>query len=136
MLNPDFDEAKHLYGERFSILHNVSNMAELMRDSNCAVAAGGISVYELMASETYPIVFSFSDDQTYFGERLKDHGNCVFVGDVRKNREIVIGNLLKAIHSFRNGNRDNQEAVISRNRELVDGQGCIRIAKLLSELSA
>ncbi len=136
-MNPDFKEMKEECegNNNIETLQNVSNMSELMRASRFAVTAGGMSVYEMMACGTYFFVFSFSDDQTYFGERLEKHGNSVFVGDIRYEGDKVIDNIINELKNSLKLSKNEVEKVISANRECADGDGCARIAKLIEELS-
>lgn len=136
-MNPDYEEMKEECenNDNIETLQNVSNMSELMRTSRFAVTAGGMSVYEMMACRTYFFVFSFSDDQTYFGERLEKHGNSVFAGDIRYEGDKVISNIVIELKKSLKLKEDEVEKIISANRECADGNGCTRIAKLIEELS-
>ena len=136
MMNTDYDEiVKMSRGkENIDVFRNAKNMSELMQMSKNAVTAGGITVHELMASCTNFIVFSFSDDQTLFGKKLKEHGNGFFAGDLRYDGDLVIDRIVKEIEKYSGLSRQETEKKVSRNKEIVDGNGSIRIAGLINEL--
>jgi len=136
MMNSDYDEVKTMCAGKgnIALYQNVKNMAELMQDSKYAVTAGGTTVYELMASCTPFVVFSFSDDQTIFGERLEKNGNSIFAGDMRYEGNRVIDVITEQIETFFKKDKEEINSVIEKNRKAIDGKGSVRIARILDRL--
>lgn len=135
-LNVDREEIEELAKiySNISIMQNISNMDEIMRQSECAVTAGGTSVYELMASGVPFVCFGFSEDQKYFGERLEEYGNAFWAGDAREGVESLIKKLLLSIKKIQTMNFEEKQDMIQKNRALLDGQGSKRIAEILVQL--
>lgn len=119
---------------KLTVLQNISNMDEVMRQSRYAVTAGGTSVYELMASGVPFVCFGFSEDQKYFGERLGAHGNALWAGDAREGVEELLTALVSCLKQMMLMGSDRQEQLICKNRALVDGKGAARIADIIIEL--
>ena len=136
MMNTDYDDIVRMCADsgNVEIFRNAKNMSELMQMSKCAITAGGVTVYELMASGTFFFVFSFSDDQTLFGKKLKEHGNSVFVGDMRYEGDSVIDKILAELDNYLKMSEQEKDRILSNNKGIVDGNGSVRIAELLDEL--
>ena len=117
-----------------TVLQNISNMDEIMRQSENAITAGGTTVYELMASEVPFVCFGFSDDQKYFGERLKEHGNALWAGDARDGVLELVSNLKNLLVELIQMDDKKRQALIKKNRSLIDGQGAKRIAEILVKM--
>ncbi|MCR5254846.1 MAG: UDP-2,4-diacetamido-2,4,6-trideoxy-beta-L-altropyranose hydrolase [Acetatifactor sp.] len=136
-LNDDYEELQEICSNnpRIELKYDVKNMSELMQLSKFAVTAGGTTVYELMACGTNFVVFSFSEDQTFLGERLEKHNCCTFAGDVRCDRDKTIANILDCFAKFQKKEQAEIDKEIKRNRGYIDGKGSNRIAKLLLSLA-
>ena len=117
--------------ENITILQNISNMDEIMGQSRFAVTAGGTTVYELMASGVPFVCFGFSEDQCYFGERLEAHGNAKYAGDARKDRDLVVNNIMTALKQFYVMDKAEVEEQIRVNCNLIDGHGAGRVADVI-----
>lgn len=135
-MNTDKAEIEELVKNysNITVLQNISNMDEVMRQSENAVTAGGTSVYELMASGVPFVCFGFSDDQKYFGERLEEHGNALWAGDARECVLQLVSNLKCQLMELIQMDLKERQALITKNRSLLDGQGAKRIAEILVEM--
>lgn len=136
MMNTDYDEIVKMSSrkEKIDVFRNVKNMSELMQKSKYAVTAGGTTVYELMASCTPFVIFSFSDDQTILGERLEKNGNSIFAGDMRRDGNAVIDKIIEQIEIFMKADKQEIDRVIAKNRNAIDGKGSERIAEIINML--
>lgn len=135
-MNMDKAEIDRISAEysNITVFQNISNMDEVMRQSEYAVTAGGTTVYELMASGVPFVCFGFSDDQKYFGERLAEHGNAMWAGDAREDAEAMIGNLKSCLKKMLEMSDAEVQACIQKNKAVVDGYGAARIADILMDL--
>lgn len=135
-MNPDKEAIYQLARDHsnITVMENISNMDEVMRQSHFAVTAGGTSVYELMASEVLFVCFGFSEDQKYFGERLEEHKNAFWAGDAREDVSTVVRNILACLKTMFGMDGEERTKRIRRNRELIDGKGAKRIAEILIAL--
>lgn len=119
-------------GDSKIILHqNVNNMSDYMRKCECAVSAGGTTLYELCACETPTVCFSFADNQKQFVKSMGRDGIMISAGDVRENNQIE-KNILSAITELTE-REELRNRFVEKMRNLIDGLGTVRIAKALSE---
>lgn len=137
IMNSDYEEISSMVENNryITIIRNAHNISEIMQNSKFAITAGGITAYELMASRTAFAIFSFSDDQDIFAKKMDAHNCANYAGDMRFNGDAVIDNLVNNLHKYMQMSNSSLNEIVSRNRELVDGKGCERIAILLNELS-
>lgn len=126
-------EALQALAERYSCvcLHkNVSNISDYMRMCKVAVSAGGTTLYELCACGIPTVCFSFADNQKWGTEMMGKQGVMIYAGDVRMEEnffEKISEALLSLMH-----NQTKWESHSLKMRQIVDGKGAERIAKLLS----
>lgn len=117
--------------ENVRVCSNVGDMSRLMRDSDLAVSAGGSTMYELSAVGVPVICFSFVDNQERIVKGFAEKGLVCFGGDYlaqggSMTEEIVyhIGRLAADFNL--------RKSCSQKLRNLVDGQGALRIAGELS----
>ncbi|MBE5883485.1 MAG: UDP-2,4-diacetamido-2,4,6-trideoxy-beta-L-altropyranose hydrolase [Lachnospiraceae bacterium] len=112
---------------------NVKNMAELMQQCDVAITAAGATVYELCAVGIPFICFSFAENQEKQVEALVAKEMICFGGNYLDKKEALFDdiaqNLNRLIH-----NKRAREAYSIKERQLVDGQGAMRIAQTLCDL--
>lgn len=118
--------------ENIRVCCNVSNMSQLMRESDIAVSAGGSTMYELSAVGVPVICFSFVENQERIVRGFVKKNLTCFGGDYLKQGEAmldeVVGNInrLAADHHLR-------RSLSAGLRQVVDGRGAMRIAEKLCE---
>ena len=115
-------------------MQNINNMPEIMHASRSALTSGGTTVYELMACGVPFICIGFSDDQVFFGKRLDAHGNAIWAGDAREEGDFF-KNLQDTVLAFTQKSDLELGEISSKNKKTVDGNGALRIAQILKELS-
>lgn len=129
--NEKYEEIKNLVSANSNIIvfNNISNMSYYMRRCAVAVSAGGTTLYELCATKTPTVCFSFADNQEEFVKRLQADMMMISAGDARYEDNIAekICDGIKKLLS------DNllKETMIKNMSEKIDGQGTKRIAQIL-----
>jgi UDP-2,4-diacetamido-2,4,6-trideoxy-beta-L-altropyranose hydrolase len=113
----------------FEILCNVKNMAEIMSQSDLAIASFGVTAYELAAMGVPAIYLCLTSDHAESAYFFKNSGigiNLGPYGDV--GREV----LAQAIRSLLINPR-LRKSMSSKSSNLIDCKGAQRIAKLIFE---
>ena len=130
--NPHISNLEKLAKENPNIyIHeSVTHMADLMKQCDVAITAGGSTMYELCAVGVPILCFSFVDNQEQIVNTFVSRKVVPFGGDYLKQgdrlpREIITQLILL------NGDKKAREAYSRREKALVDGQGAMRIAKVL-----
>lgn len=113
----------------FCLYENVQDIWKLMRKCDCAVTAGGTTVYELCAVGVPIIGYTFADNQHPVMDYMNHNKLTVYCGDYRDKGEALFEKLAQALlnyteYEFR---KDMSDAV----KNLVDGKGAKRIADAL-----
>lgn len=134
-LNPHIGELQALAQKHENIhIHcNVTNMAELMTESEVALSAGGSTLYELCAMGVPVIAFSFAENQERLVQTFVKRGIAQYGGNYRTDGNKMIQNTIAGLQKL-----CGDEALKTEYRrkalQLVDGRGAERIAEaLLSE---
>lgn len=134
-LNPHIGELQALAQKHENIhIHcNVTNMAELMAESEVALSAGGSTLYELCAVGVPVIAFSFAENQERLVQTFVKRGIAQYGGNYRTDGNKMIQNTIAGLEKL-----CGDEALKTEYRrkalQLVDGRGAERIAEaLLSE---
>lgn len=112
------------------ILHqNINNMSDYMRQCECAVSAGGTTLYELCACQTPTVCFSFADNQKEFVQCMDQAGIMLSAGDAREDGQIekrILAGIIELIEQ-----EGLRKQLIDKMGTLVDNCGTMRIAKVL-----
>lgn len=112
------------------ILHqNINNMSDYMRQCECAVSAGGTTLYELCACQTPTVCFSFADNQKDFVQCMGHAGIMLSAGDAREDRHIekrILAGIIELIE-----HEELRKRFSEKMGNLVDSCGTMRIAKAL-----
>lgn len=115
---------------RVRLHYNVKNMAHFMRISECAVSAGGTTLYELCACKTPTVCFSFADNQQPFTKEMEKMEIMLYAGDAREDTNIG-KTIIEKLGVFLDNSILKQDYA-ARMGQLVDGKGCERIARFLT----
>lgn len=134
-LNPHIGELQAL-AQKYENIHihcNVTNMSELMAESEVALSAGGSTLYELCAVGVPVIAFSFAENQEHLVQTFVKRGIAQYGGNYRTDGNKMIQNTIAGLQKL-----CGDEALKTEYRrkalQLVDGRGAERIAEaLLSE---
>lgn len=130
-MEPDIEEIKKTAGkeENIEILVDITNMREMILDSDILISAAGSTQYEICACERPCICFSMADNQVEGGKKFEELGAFVYAGDARNNFSFfddVINALKKLIL-----NEEIAREMGKRAGEITDGRGAGRIVKEL-----
>lgn len=113
---------------------NVRNMAELMRQCDIAVTAGGSTMYELCAVGVPIVCFSFADNQERLVETFREKGLVCYGGNYLKEKEEMPGRVVEYIRLLAESETLRKD-YSRREKAVVDGKGAERLAKALIELA-
>ncbi len=118
-------------GHRFEVFENANNMAELMARSDLAVASFGVTAYELAAMGVPTIYLCLTPDHAESASVFVEAGLGISLGlhDHASERDLAeaVGSMLK-----KKPPRVPEVAAPDCPRSrLVDGEGVVRIAKMI-----
>ena len=126
--------------KQYSSLHlhyNVSDMASLMKQCDYAVSAAGTTLYELCALGIPAISISMADNQIPMAEIFATVDAVPYAGDIRVQTTDEMNTIFEQIsgHLLSLYNDPSKSRIQHKKmRQLVDGNGAIKIAKVLSGL--
>lgn len=110
---------------------SVDNMADIMKECDFAVSAGGTTLYELCAVGVPTVVFSMADNQVEFVKAFDEKGAAKYAGDVRKDRRLVQKIVTWGTAAVENPGFRKRMSDMARS--LIDGKGAERIADAILE---
>lgn len=117
------------------ILHyNVTNMADVMKNCDIAITAGGSTMYELCACGVPMITYAFADNQLLGVNGFEQLGVANYCGDIRDGELELWRRIEKSIINYAN-NHEYRIQVARKMQYLVDGKGALRLAKILTNLT-
>ena len=109
------------------ILSNVSNIAELMQNSDLAITAGGSTCYEAAAMQLPNIILVTEDNQRNIARGMHEYGCSVSLEWYQQVSEDKIASTVEYLA------HDSQQRryMSQRGRELIDGRGCQRVIGII-----
>lgn len=116
--------------ENIHIHCNVTNMAELMAESEVALSAGGSTLYELCAMGVPVIAFSFAENQERLVQTFVKRGIAQYGGNYRTDGNKMIQNTIAGLETLLEDENLRTE-YRKKARTLVDGKGADRIAEAI-----
>ncbi len=126
--------------EAFASMHDgivihrsVKDMASLMRSCDIAVVAAGTMLTECAAVNLPAVFYQVADNQRYGTEYWSAPGRMIYAGDVTKDKDSVIADIIKNITELLN-DRDRLNEISDRIGKITDGRGAGRIAEELCDL--
>lgn len=130
--NPYEKEWQHLaqVQKKVFVYNNVENMAELMERCDLAVTAGGTTVYELAAVGVPFICFSYACNQEALAAYVGEQNIAGYAGAYHQNGEATLKQLRTCFEELIESFLLRRERS-SKQKQLVDGLGAARVAKLL-----
>ena len=106
----------------------VDNMADLMKESDIVLGAGGSTIWEWMSIGLPSIVVTTAENQISFVKNLAQDNYIKWLGNSNQvNKEIISNSFLKIINNSKMLSKQSH-----KGQELVDGSGSQRVAKLLT----
>jgi spore coat polysaccharide biosynthesis protein SpsF len=114
---------------RFNVRENVQDMAELMSQSDLAVASFGMTAYELAAMGVPAIYLCLTEDHAESVSAFVEAGTAISLGMfTHVNTEMIA----KGISNILN-NKSLLARLADTARKYIDGQGVARISRLMIE---
>lgn len=117
---------------RIEVLENISNMAELMAESDAAVVAGGLIALEAACTGTPALILCEVDHQLDTASALEERGAAVNLGLGERLAEEKFAEILRGL--LEDPGRRAQMSMAGK--KLVDGRGCARVADAVLNLLA
>ena len=114
---------------QYDVRENVKNMAEIMSQSDLAVASFGVTAYELAAMGVPAIYLCFTEDHAESASAFVEEDMAISLGVfTHVNTEMIV----KGISNILN-NKSLLSKVADTERKHIDGQGVARISRLMIE---
>lgn len=128
-----FDYLKTKYSNCQNVhLHKaVDNIIDYMLDADVAISAGGTTLYELCATGTPTITYSFADNQLDNVRQFAEDGIMRYTGDIRCDK--VYENIRATVKLCKEKSYRNQ--ISDKMKQLIDGQGANKLIRALFDLS-
>lgn len=111
---------------------DVADMAGLLRESDLAIGAGGVSLYERLASGVPSLTVRTADNQALIVEGAAAAGATVLLGGHETVTAAQIGTAIARL----DGDLEIRQRLAARGRRLVDGGGPARAAAAIHAFAA
>jgi UDP-2,4-diacetamido-2,4,6-trideoxy-beta-L-altropyranose hydrolase len=131
--NPHLESLRELASRSswsVSILHDVRDMAALMRRSDLAIAASGSTTWELAAMGVPSLVVPIAGNQIEVARSLQEKGAAISLGAAE---ELTIEGIAEAVAGII-PDRARRIELSSRARDLVDGNGAERVVDEMMQM--
>ena len=116
-----------LEGKNFEILHNVSNMEELMFDADVMLSAGGNTLYESACVGTPCIVLYEDEHERIQSEAFQERGAVINLGSgTEVPEEQIAATAKQLLNDF-----STRKQMSQKGKESVDGRGAERICEII-----
>ncbi len=149
--NPYFSRWKQLEleNEQIHVHHNVTDMASLMRQCDLAVTAGGTTIYELAAIGVPFLCFSYAENQEALTAYIGRENIAGYCGAYHLKPQETLNCMSRLAELMCEGVKSGvqdagangaaelggmalRKKMYQREKEMIDGLGAGRIAKLLA----
>lgn len=112
------------------VLFDATNMAELMRTTDIAIAAAGSTSWELVAMGVPALLTTVADNQLRIADQLDKAGAAINLGSVDDlTTELLLKELTRLMED-----RQRRALMSRKGQELVDGKGAARVVARMLEL--
>ncbi|MBW1613302.1 MAG: hypothetical protein JRJ57_04870 [Deltaproteobacteria bacterium] len=113
----------------FDTQENVQNMAEIMAQSDLAIASFGVTAYELAAIGIPAIYLCLTEDHAESASAFVEEGMAISFGVfTHVNSEMIARGISNILN-----NKSLLSKLADTARKRIDGQGAARISRLLKE---
>jgi len=114
---------------RFDVRENVQNMAELMPQSDLAVASFGVTAYELAAKGVPAIYLCLTEDHAESASAFVEEGMAISLGVFTYvNTEMIAREIRNILN-----NKSLLSKLADNARKYIDGCGVTKISRLMME---
>ena len=129
IVGPYFDDVS-IRTSSINLHRNPDNISELMIRADLAVSGGGQTLYELATCGTPAAAITLGDDQVKNIKAFAEHGFCLDVGrGTHSKLRVCLKQALQRLLDL-----ETRQKMGRRGRELVDGNGVLRVADQISSL--
>ena len=111
--------------QRFSAL---PSLAPLMASADAAIGAGGTTTWERLCLGLPSITFALAPNQEHYSRVLADQGLIEYLGPAEDFDALALNQVL---HKWLQ-DPDRLKRQSTQGMQLVDGQGCVRVARLMA----
>lgn len=118
--------------ENIQVFVQVKDMWKHMEWADMAVSAGGSTLYELSACGTPFISYTIADNQLDNVMWFEKEKHICYAGDMRTDLEQNMKKLVCELNLLRE-NQEQRKKISESLKQLVDGKGSLRIAKILNQ---
>jgi len=130
--NPHKDDIEHflsLFPFKSHLLLSVDNMPEIMAWADVAIAAGGSTSWELAFMGLPSLLIILAENQRAVSHKLEESGTSINLG---WHDETKVGTISKVAENIMK-NQKAREAMSTKGRSLVDGNGGSEVVKFLRD---
>lgn len=134
---PDAEKLRELEKEQegqtsITLLQNLTDLSQVMKASDLAIAAAGSTLYELCAVGVPTLVYYFADNQKRGAQAFAEKTGSVNLGDLRLEKQESFNRAYQAVCRLQD--QKERRAVSERMQSLVDAKGAQRIARELRDI--
>ena len=120
------------YPEQVKLHRGVTEMAQLMRQCDLAISAGGSTLYELCATGVPRLAIILADNQRGIVSAMERQELVLPLGTVAELQpDLIVEQVSCLLNDWQKRDRMNR-----LGRKLVDGQGALRVAHKMAEVVA
>lgn len=126
------DNSGYRENHDINVYQNISDIADVMKQNDIAISAGGTTLAELASLGIPTICFSMADNQIPGTTKYAQDGLMIYAGDIRTDKNEVIERIVREVQRLTQ-DRECREEMARRMRESFDGKGAGRIAAILEQ---
>lgn len=115
-------------GVNFNIMLNPENLSEIMKESDLAITAAGVALFEFASLGVPCIVIPQARHQEIIADNFAKKGACINLGKLQSRENILKKTLMLA------KNKNLRKKISQKSKIMVDGKGMERAIKLISSL--
>ncbi len=119
--------------EKIRIYEGARKLAPIMEQADVVISAASTVLYECCALKRPVIFFTMADNQAEDAKTFGENGMMHYVGDIRKDVEQVIENVVEEIKVLENDIQIRSH-MVHKMKQVVDGNGASRIARAIIDL--
>jgi spore coat polysaccharide biosynthesis protein SpsF len=130
--NQDLDRVLATTRRRYQVLRQVANMRDLMGEVDLAVAAFGVTAYELAAMGVPAIHLGLTQDHAESASAMAAAGMALSLGVYQEVSDVKLAASVTQLLA----DASRRTAMAARAQEAIDGRGGQRIARLVASQAA
>lgn len=108
-------------------MSSLPTLAPLMASCDAAIGGGGTTTWERLCLGIPSITYALADNQEEYSKALGDQGLIQFLGQSKRFDKEIFKEAVSQLHE----KPEYLQQQSAKSMELVDGKGCIRVARLM-----